>query len=252
MAPVVAAESVASIAIVFTVAGWVKGVTGMGLPTVVMGALGLVMAPVQAAALLLVPSLVTNIWQFSTGPARGAIFRRLLPLLLGVCLGTGVGIGVLTSGSSRWPSVALGGVLVAYALLALLLPRLAVPATSERLLSPVMGVITGVLTGATGVFVVPAVPYLSALGFSKDELVQALGLSFTVSTVALGIAMGTAGSVQPAALVASAAAVAPALLGVHIGRRTRDRMSPTRFRRWFFVAMLAVGLYMFVRGLLAP
>ena len=251
MAPVVAAESVASIAIVFTVAGWVKGVTGMGLPTVVMGALGLVMAPVQAAALLLVPSLVTNIWQFSTGPARGAIFRRLLPLLLGVCLGTGVGIGVLTSGSSRWPSVALGGVLVAYALLALL-PRLAVPATSERLLSPVMGAITGVLTGATGVFVVPAVPYLSALGFSKDELVQALGLSFTVSTVVLGIAMGTAGSVQPAALVASAAAVAPALLGVHIGRRTRDRMSPTRFRRWFFVAMLAVGLYMSVRGLLAP
>ena len=115
-----------------------------------------------------------------------------------------------------------------------------------------MGVITGVLTGATGVFVVPAVPYLSALGFSKDELVQALGLSFTVSTVALGIAMGTAGSVQPAALVASAAAVAPALLGVHIGRRTRDRMSPSLFRRWFFVAMLAVGLYMFVRGLLAP
>ncbi len=248
----VAAESVASVAIVFTVAGWVKGVTGMGLPTVVMGALGLVMAPVQAAALLLVPSLVTNIWQFATGPARGAIFRRLLPLLLGVFLGTGVGIGVLTSGSSRWPSVALGGVLAAYALLALLLPRLTVPATSERLLSPVMGAITGVLTGATGVFVVPAVPYLSALGFSKDELVQALGLSFTVSTVALGIAMGTAGSVQPAALVASAAAVAPALLGVHIGRRTRDRMSPTRFRRWFFVAMLAVGLYMSVRGLLAP
>ena len=58
----VAVESVAYVAIVFTVAGWVKGVTGMGLPTVVMGALGLVMAPVQAAALLLVPSLVTNIW----------------------------------------------------------------------------------------------------------------------------------------------------------------------------------------------
>ena len=58
----VAVESVLFIVIVFTVAGWVKGVTGMGLPTVVMGALGLVMAPVQAAALLLVPSLVTNIW----------------------------------------------------------------------------------------------------------------------------------------------------------------------------------------------
>ena len=146
----VAAESVASVAIVFTVAGWVKGVTGMGLPTVVMGALGLVMAPVQAAALLLVPSLVTNVCQFATGPHREAIIRRLLPMMLCVCLGTGVGIGLLTSGSSRWPSVALGGVLAAYALLALFLPRLSVPATAERLLSPVVGAITGVLTGATG------------------------------------------------------------------------------------------------------
>ena len=180
-----------------------------------------------------------------------AIIRRLLPMMLCVCLGTGVGIGLLTSGSSRWPSVALGGVLAVYALLAFFLPRLAVPATAERLLSPVVGAITGVLTGATGVFVVPAVPYLSALGFSKDELVQALGLSFTVSTVALGIAMGTAGSVQPAALAASVATVAPALLGMFVGQRTRNRIAPAKFRRWFFLAMLAVGLYMVARGLLA-
>lgn len=94
--------------------------------------------------------------------------------------------------------MALGAVLAAYALLALFLPRLAVPVSLERVLSPVIGAITGVLTGATGVFVVPAVPYLSALGLSKDELVQALGLSFTVSTVALGGALGTAGGFQPA------------------------------------------------------
>ena len=93
--------------------------------------------------------------------------------------------------------------------------------------------------------------YLSALGFSKDELVQALGLSFTVSTVALGIAMGTAGSVQPAALAASVATVAPALLGMFVGQRTRNRIAPAKFRRWFFLAMLAVGLYMVARGLLA-
>ena len=101
----VAVESVMFIVIVFTVAGWIKGVTGMGLPTVVMGALGLVMAPVQAAALLLVPSLVTNIWQFATGPARGAIFRRLLPLLLEkslqakflVPMATSLGFGVIFS-----------------------------------------------------------------------------------------------------------------------------------------------------------
>lgn len=243
-------ESLAFVVVVFTVAGWVKGVTGMGLPTVAMGALGLIMAPVQAAALLLIPSLLTNIWQFLAGPARGAIIRRLLTMMICVCIGTAFGIGLLTSGSSRWPSVALGGVLAAYALLALFLPRLAVPARFERRLSPVMGAITGVVTGATGVFVVPAVPYLSALGFSKDELVQALGLSFTVSTVALGVALTTAGSFHPAALLTSVGAVVPALVGMYVGQRTRDRISPARFRLWFFSAMLVVGMYMLVRGML--
>ena len=33
-----------------------------------MGLLGLVMPPVQAAALLVVPSLVTNVWQLVAGP----------------------------------------------------------------------------------------------------------------------------------------------------------------------------------------
>jgi uncharacterized protein len=173
-------ESIALIACIFLLAGWVKGVVGMGLPTVAMGALGLVMQPVQAAALLVVPSLVTNVWQYLAGPALRGIARRLATMLLLVCVGTAVGIQFLTSGVSRWPSIALGGVLAAYGLLGLFLPRLSVSTRSESALSPAVGIITGVLTGATGVFVVPAVPYLSALGFTKDELIQALGLSFTV------------------------------------------------------------------------
>ncbi len=138
--------------------------------------------------------------------------------------------------------MALGGVLAAYALLALFLPRLSVPATAERLLSPVVGAITGVLTGATGVFVVPAVPYLSALGFSKDELVQALGLSFTVSTVALGIAMGTAGK-RPAGGARGLGRDRRARAAGHVRRSAHlNRIAPAKFRRWFFLAMLAVGL----------
>ena len=54
-------DAMAFTVVVFLVAGWVKGVVGMGLPTVAMGALGLVIAPVQAAALLVVPSLVTKV-----------------------------------------------------------------------------------------------------------------------------------------------------------------------------------------------
>jgi len=245
-------ETLLLIAAVFLLAGWVKGVVGMGLPTVAMGALGLVMAPVQAATLLVVPSLVTNVWQFVAGPARAVVARRLASMLLFVCIGTALGIPLMTSGSARWPSTALGAVLAVYALLALLLPKLAVPQRAERRASPLVGLVTGVLTGATGVFVVPAVPYLGALALTRDELVQALGLSFTVSTVALALALGASGSYTPGLLLASLGAVVPALAGMAIGQRTRDRIEPVAFRRWFFIAMLLVGGYMVVRGLASP
>jgi uncharacterized protein len=247
-----APESLVLIAGVFLLAGWVKGVVGMGLPTVAMGALGLIMAPVQAAALLVVPSLVTNVWQFVAGPAKRIVMRRLASMMIFVCAGTAIGIQFLTSGSTRWPSVALGAVLTAYALLALLLPKLAVSPRSERRLSPIVGAITGILTGATGIFAVPAVPYLSALKLGKDELVQALGLSFTVSTVALAVALGASGSYPRGVLLASLVAVVPALIGMFAGQRTRDRIDPETFRRWFLIAMVLVGIYMVVKGLATP
>lgn len=234
---------------VFLLAGWVKGVVGMGLPTVAMGALGLLMAPVQAAALLVVPSLVTNLWQFLAGPARAAIARRLALMLVFVAIGTSLGIHLLTSGSSRWPQVALGAVLASYALLGLMLPRFSVPARAERSWAPVVGLATGVLTGATGIFVVPAVPWLSALALSRDELVQALGLSFTVSTLALALALGATGSVGGGMLLVSLGAVVPALAGMFIGQHTRGRIDPLAFRRWFFIALVLLGGTMVVRGL---
>ena len=50
-------------AAVFIAAGIVKGVVGLGLPTLSMALLALAMALAQAAALLILPSLVTNVWQ---------------------------------------------------------------------------------------------------------------------------------------------------------------------------------------------
>ena len=55
---------------------------------------------------------------------------------------------------------------------------------------------TGIITAATGVFVIPAVPYLQAIGLEKDQLVQALGLSFTVSTLALAANIARAGALN--------------------------------------------------------
>ena len=239
------------VSLTFIVAGFVKGVVGMGLPTVAMGALSLFMTPATAAAVLVVPSLVTNVWQLFSGPAFGVLLRRLATMMLALCVGTVLGIGVLTGPSASLAGAALGTVLVAYGAIGLAAPRLKVPANAEARLSPVIGLVTGLVAGATGVFVIPAVPYLNSLGLTKEELIQALGLSFTVSTLALAVALAMSGHFQFAAVGGSLLAVIPALAGMFLGQRLRGKLPPEAFRRWFFIGLVVLGVYMIARVLVS-
>jgi len=237
------------VAFTFLLAAMVKGVIGMGLPTVAMGVLGLVMPLVEAAALLVVPALVTNVWQLGAGPSFVALLRRFATLMVGVCLGAAVGIGFLTGGAATFTTVALGVVLAAYGAIGLISARFTVSRRSERWLSPLIGLFTGFLTGATGVSVMPAVPYFNSLGLEKDELIQALGLLFIVSTLALATGLVASGQFHASVASSSLLALLPALGGMFLGQRVRNRLKPEVFRRWFFVGLLILGMYMVVRAL---
>ncbi|WP_443697065.1 sulfite exporter TauE/SafE family protein [Pseudomonas sp.] len=232
----------------FLLAGTVKGVIGLGLPTVAMGMLGLAMLPAQAAALLIIPSTVTNLWQLAFGGHLSALLKRLWPLLLLIFLGTGVGTLWLGMGGGDWVARALGAALLVYALSGLLLPTFSVKPATERWLAPVCGLVTGLITSATGVFVIPAVPYLQALGLSRDQLVQALGLSFSVSTLALAAGLAWRGSLGGGEINASLLALAPALLGMWLGQVLRQRISAGLFKRVFFIGMALLGAHLLISG----
>lgn len=236
--------------LVFTLAGFVKGVIGLGLPTIGVGLLGLIMAPVQAAALLVVPNLVTNVWQLVTGPDYRGLIRRLWPMMAGIAAGTLLGAQVLPSGISPVATMLLGALLVIYAMIGLSALRLAVPPRLEPLLGALAGAVTGAVTVATGVFVIPAVPYLQALGLEKDDLVQALGLSFLTSTVSLGITLAATGLFTMSVAASSLAALVPALGGMFLGQAMRSHISAATFRRWFFIGLMALGLYLVAQYLL--
>jgi hypothetical protein len=231
------------IAAVFALAGFVKGVVGLGLPTISMGLLALVLPPAEAAALLLVPSFVTNVWQMGLNAGLRPIARRLATMMLGVCLGTWAGAGLLSNASGGW-GILLGLALVAYAATGLMSVRFSVNRRTERFLSPLIGSATGLVSAATGVFVIPAVPYLQALGLEREDLVRALGLSFTVSTVALAVNLGSIGALETSLIPLAALALVMAALGMLLGQSVRRRLRPETFRRWFFASLLGLGAYL--------
>lgn len=232
----------------FLVAGVVKGVIGLGLPTVSIGLLSVAMAPAQAAALLIIPSMVTNVWQLAAGGRFVYLLRRLWPMLAGVAVGTW-GAGLWLAGQDTgWAGHALGAALIVYAAVGLSAVRISVPVRIQTWLGPVIGATTGAVTSATGVFVIPAVPYLQALGLEKDELVQAMGLAFTASTLALAGDLIHNGNLGGREAGASLIALLPALGGMVVGQWLRHCVSPATFRRVFFIGVGALGLHSLIAG----
>jgi uncharacterized protein len=242
-------SSLVFVAAVFALAGFVKGAIGLGLPTIAMGLLAIIMPPIEAAAILILPSLLTNAWQMVAGPSLGAVTRRLWPMMIAVCLGTWAGAGLMAGTSARYGTALLGAALAAYALTGLAALHVAIPRTREPLLGPLTGAVTGMITAATGVFVIPAVPYLQAIGLEKEDLVQALGLSFTVSTLALAVNVAAAGALDVGIAGTTIVALILACAGMWLGQVVRMRLSVALFRRCFFGGLLALGLYLALRAL---
>lgn len=228
--------------------GWVKGVFGMGLPTVALGLLSLSMPPVEAATLIIIPTLATNAWQFMVGPARVAVTTRFAVLLIGVAIGTALGVGFLTSSHTALVSLALGGVLILYAVLGMQATQLHVSTRAERWASPLVGFATGVVNGATGVSVMPLVPYLNSIGLQREALIQAMGLVFMVAMLALAACLAWTGHFEVASAGASALALLPVFVGMYAGQLIRLRLHADAYRKWFFIGMIGLGAYSVIRA----
>jgi uncharacterized membrane protein YfcA len=237
------------IAFVFVLAGVVKGVTGMGLPTVAVALLTLRMPPLEAAALLIVPSSVTNVWQLAVGPALYPLWLRFRWLLLAVCVGTACAalLGDGPAGGATGGAMLLGLALAGYGLLGLTGWRMHVPPSAERWAGPLAGAATGFMAGVTGVFVMPVALYLQALNLDKDDLIQTMGMAFTVATLALAVLLAVRGEWHAAAAGGSLLALIPAVIGMQLGQWLRERMPPLLFRRCFFIALLALGAHQLIR-----
>jgi uncharacterized membrane protein YfcA len=232
------------IAAVFLLAGLVKGVLGLGLPTVAMGLLAVSMPPAHAMAIVIVPAIVTNIWQTFVGPYLRDITRRLWPLMVGTAIGIWSGAGLMTGPYARYGTIVLGVLLVIYAIIGLSKFSFRVARANERWIGGIVGLITGVVSAATGVQVIPSMPFMQAIGMEKDELVQALGVFFTVATVALAFNLTSAGLLNASTTVPGAVAMVGSFTGMMIGQAVRSRLQPEVFRRWFLVAMILLGIYL--------
>ena len=232
------------IAAVFLLAGFVKGTIGLGLPTVAIGLLATQMPPAHALAIVIVPAIVTNIWQTFVGPYLRDILRRLWPLLIGTALGIWSGGGLLTGPYALYCTIVLGMLLGVYAIVGLSRVRFSVARRNEGWIGGIVGVLTGIIAAATGVQIIPSMPFIQAIGMEKDELVQALGVFFTTATLAQAYNLTGAGLLNSSTILPGTIGLIAAFAGMYLGQVLRSRLDAETFRRWFLIAMLLLGVYL--------
>jgi uncharacterized membrane protein YfcA len=226
----------------FLLAGGVKGLIGLGLPTVSLAVLIGFMPLHDALALMVLPAIVTNIWQASDGGHGVALLKRFWPLLAGLCVATWVGVGILASTDERLMSGIFGLVLVLYAVMGLTRPAPRPVGRAEVWLSPIIGLANGIVNGMTGTYMIPGVLYFEALQLERDVLIQAMGILFLTASASLAIALAGHSVMTLSHLTLSLSAIIPALVGYYGGQIWRKKLSNAVFRKVFLWSLLAIGL----------
>ncbi len=236
---------------VYLLAGTVKGIVGFGMPMISLALLAAVLGLKDAIILMLVPSLITNLWQGLFGGQLAVLLRRLWRMLVPLCIATWFASGILVRTDGTALTSVLGVVLVLYSVMSLATRQVPEPGRHELWMSPAVGVVTGLSTGLTGTFVVPGILYLQALRLGRDGLVQAMGLGFIVASSAMALSLTGRGALPPNLAAISALAVLPALLGMVLGQKVRAHLPEARFRRIFFITLIVLGAWLAIRSSLS-
>ena len=231
-------------------AGTVKGLTGFAMPMVMISGLSVLMAPDVALAALIIPTVITNVWQaLRQGPAAAWAVVRRFRLFLGAMLGMlliSAQLVAVLPGQTLY--LMIGIPVVGFALLNLSgwTPRL--PARTAPIEAGV-GAFSGFIGGVSGVWGPPTVAYLTALDLPKTEHVRAQGVIYATGAVALFGAHLQSGVLRAETIPLSVLMVAPALIGMALGQAVQDRIDQRAFRRAVLFVLLVAGLNLVRRGL---
>ena len=237
------------ILIAYIVAGVIKGVTGLGFSASCLPIMALRLDLKLAIPLVIVPSIVSNVVIMVQAGYFINVVRRFWPLYASTIPGLLIGLAILVSINVDVAKIILGLVLVLYALLALSNRPFTVSETWERRLKLPVGFLTGFINGLTGSQVMPVLPYLLSLDLNKNTFIQAINISFTMSSVIMLFGMNQLGYLSPNTFLIASVGAIPVTTIVFVGGKLRNRIPRILYQRLVLICLLILGVILSVKSL---
>jgi len=230
-------------------AAFVKGSIGFGFPVLGTPLLSLVLGVKAAVVVLIIPNIIMDGLQFIRNGASIAVIRRFAILLVFGAVGTVIGTRLLVVVSSRMATLVLGAFLLAFAILGIVGVKLRVSPRWEPWVSPVAGLIAGIVGGISNVPGTPLVIYFHALGMEKREFLSSVAYTFVVYKVIQLGAVIYFGLMSPILLGYSLGLVVAALAAFAGGLKVQDRLDQRAFNRALLVFLAVFGVWLVWRNL---
>lgn len=251
MAEVLIPEILALTVFVFLMAGAVKGIVGIGLPTITISMMSQYLDPRLAISLTLIPILLSNLWQSLRAGRMIDTWRRYIPFAASLA----VVIYLTANFAQGLPSEALvlllGSAVIIFSIASLSLTIPPLPDRFERAGQLTAGAAAGLMGGVTAIWGPPMVIFLLARRVSKEEFVRVTGALLAAGSIPLMASYWQAGHVTRDVAVLSTLLVVPAVIGFAAGERVRARLDSGRFRTAVLIMFLLLGLNLIRRGIAA-
>lgn len=229
---------IVAIALAVVVGAFIKSLTGMGLPPIVIPVLATFVGPEEAIVIMTIPTIVTNLYLAWRYRDAAADTRYLWTMMAAGVIAAPVGVYLLTSLDPSGVGLVLGVTVIVYIAVTLWKPELRIGETAARRAAIPVGLAGGAIQGATGVSAVVLASYIHALGVTPRAFVFMVSMLFQVFAVVQMLGLVVTGTYTSDILLASTVATFAATAVLVFGTRLSIRISPLVFNR-LVMAVLA-------------
>jgi len=229
--------------------GFIKGALGVGTPLLTVPMMALVLPPQMAIAIMAIPVVVANLWQFAQAERSMNVIKRFWPAFIAILVGTWIGVKILLVIDEHTLLVVVGIAVIAFAILQGSHYRLHL---ADRVVRPAglfFGGASGLIGGVCSFFGPMLIVYLISIkGLSKNQFVSSISFLYVSAVVPWAITLYLYGILDQRLLIYSALATIPVTIGLLIGQRIRGHISEERFSYLIIGILVVSGVSMLWRA----
>ncbi len=235
------------VVLIFFLGGMVKGLIGVGLPTVTLTLLSFIFDIKDSISIILLPVIFTNLYQMFDGKHLKKIINEIRTFLLSSFLFIIPGFYFLVILKSDTILFILALLLIINSSLSLAKYEIKLKNYKSNYVQFFIGSMTGMTTGVTSIYTMPFVFLIQSLNYSKDKIIQLMGLSFFIFGSTQFILFNAYKMIDTDKLILSLISCIPILSGVYLGTVLRKNISENLFKILFNLMLAFMGFILILK-----